>query len=293
MRVYLHHLLWEEDAPGFLSRVDRYLEIADRHGIRTMFVLFDAVWDPFPRLGRQRDPKPHLHNPAWVQSPGVEILSDPSRHGELEAYVKGVVGRFSDDPRVLVWDIFNEPENDNRPAYFAYEPVDKAEHALALLRRAYGWARSVNPTQPITSAPWRGEWLDPSPLPELTRFMLEESDIITFHSYDDLPRVRAKVTALERYDRPIMITEYMARPRGSTFQDILPFLKERNVGAYNWGLVSGKSQTIYPWDSWTRPYRAEPDLWFHDVFRQDGTPYDAAEAQLIRSLMGRPAPSAQ
>ena len=65
----------------------------------------------------------------------------------------------------------------------------------------------------------------------------------------------------------------MRRPV-SNFATHLPFLKKENVGAYNWGLVSGKTQTIYPWDSWTKPYDAEPKIWFHDIFRKDGSPFD-------------------
>ena len=284
MRVFLHHLLWQQDSTGFLGRLDQFLAIADRHHIRVMLVLFDAVWDPYPRLGRQRAPIPHLHNSAWVQSPGVEILADTARHGELHGYVEGVVGRFRNDRRVVAWDVFNEPDNTNRPAYVAYEPVDKAQRSLILLRKAYGWARRMNPSQPLTAAPWKGDWLDSTKLAPITAYMLDSSDVITFHSYDDSATVERLVTALERYGRPIVNTEYMARPRGSTFRQILPIFARRRVGAYNWGFVAGESQTIYPWDSWYKEYTAEPPVWFHDIFRPNGTPYDTAEVALIRSL---------
>jgi hypothetical protein len=61
-------------------------------------------------------------------------------------------------------------------------------------------------------------------------------------------------------------------------------MHDQKVGAYNWGFVSGKTQTIYPWDSWTKTYTAEPPLWFHDIFRADGTPYDAKEVAFIKSV---------
>lgn len=284
MRVFLHHLPWQQDSAGFLERIDRYLTIAERHGIRTMFVLFDAVWDPLPRAGRQRDPVPHLHNSGWVQSPGAGILADPARHDELRGYVRGVVGRFAQDRRVVAWDIFNEPDNINRPAYIAYEPPDKPALSLMLLRKAFDWARDAGASQPLTAAPWKGDWLDPARLTPITAYMLDSSDVISFHSYDDSTRVKHLVAALERYGRPILCTEYMARPRGSTFQAVLPVLKRLRVGAYNWGLVSGRTQTIYPWDSWTREYTAAPATWFHDVFRADGTPFDTAEVSAIRAL---------
>lgn len=287
MRVFLHDLAWRQDPRAFLDRVDEFLAIADRHGIRPMLVLFDGVWDPFPRAGRQRQPTPGLHNSGWLQSPGVEILRDSLRYAaELEPYVKGVVGRFANDRRVLAWDLFNEPDNLNRGSYGAFEPANKGELAFALLRRAFVWAREMNPTQPLTAGPWKSDWLDPSQTAPITTFMLENSDVITFHSYDPLPWMQRLVTSLQRYGRPIICTEYMARPRGSTFQSILPYFKAQGVGAMNWGFVAGESQTIYPWDSWEHAYPAEPPVWFHDIFRTDGTPYRQEEVDLIRSLTG-------
>lgn len=287
MRVYLHDLAWKQDPEGFLNRVDEFLSIAERHGIRPMLVLFDAVWDPFPHPGRQRQPTPGLHNSGWVQSPGLEILRDTARHDELEPYVKAVIGRFRDDRRVVAWDLFNEPDNINPSSYRAFEPTDKGELSLALLRKTFAWAREMNPSQPLTAAPWKADWVDPSKMLPITRFMLENSDVISFHSYDPLDKVKEQVAALKRYGRPLVITEYMARPRGSTFESILPYLKEQGVDAYNWGFVAGKSQTIFPWDSWQKAYVGEPPVWFHDIFRPDGTPYREEEVKLIRSLTGR------
>ena len=91
VRVFLHHLLWEQDHEGLLQRMDQFLGIADEHKIGVMFVLFDSVWDPHPKLGKQREPAKGVHNSGWVQSPGANDLSDPARHALLEAYVKGVV----------------------------------------------------------------------------------------------------------------------------------------------------------------------------------------------------------
>jgi len=284
MRVFLHNLVWALDSKGFIDRIDQFLTIAQRHHIRPIFVLFDAVWDPLPVLGKQREPIPYVHNSGWAQSPGAAILSDPSRWGELRPYVQGVVGRFANDRRVLAWDIFNEPDNVNRPAYIAYEPINKIDLTLRLMRDAFAWARSMNPSQPLTAAPWLGDYVDSARMRPATKFMLENSDVITFHSYDDSATVEKLITALERYGRPIICSEYMARPRGSTFQITLPIFARRHVGAINWGFASGKTQTIYPWDSWNNEYTAEPRVWFHDIFRANGTPYDSAEVRLIRSL---------
>ncbi len=286
MRVFLHNLLWQQDAQGFLRRLDQFVEVADKHHIRVTFVLLDSVWDPQPHLGKQPAPRPHVHNSGWVQAPGADLLKDESRwNAELKPYIVGVLTHFRDDRRVLMWDLMNEPDNEN-PAYKSTELADKPVRALRLLKEEWKWAREVNPAQPLTSGVWKGEWGNDASLSEMARFQLQNSDVITFHSYD-LPEVtKRRIDSLRRFGRPVICTEYMARPLGSTFAAILPVLKKEHVGAYNWGFVNGKSQTIYPWDSWEKTYSGEPAVWFHDIFRQDGTPYDAKEVELIRQLTG-------
>jgi len=134
MRVFLHNLLWQQDSAGFLRRMDQFLQVADKHHIRIMFVLLDSVWDPDPKLGKQRDPRPHVHNSGWVQAPGAEILKDEARwNRDLKPYITGVIGRFHDDKRILMWDLMNEPDNENG-SYKARELRNKAEVALRLLR---------------------------------------------------------------------------------------------------------------------------------------------------------------
>ncbi len=283
VRVFLHHLVWQQDARGFLERMDRFLDVAWGLGIATMFVLLDGVWDPRPRPGPQPPPRPGVHNSRWLQSPGAEVLGDPSRHDEVRDYVQGVIGRFRDDPRVLAWDLFNEPDNENA-AYAASELPDKEEMALLLLDRVFRWARAARPRQPLTAGLWRGEWDDPRHLSPIDRLMLEQSDVVSFHCYGPPREVQRRLEALARYGRPLLLTEFMARPLGSTFEGVLPLLKERRVAAYCWGLVAGKTQTIYPWDSWARPYEGEPEPWFHDVLRPDGTPYRPEEAEFLRRI---------
>ena len=284
MRVFLHNLLWQQDSAGFLRRMDQFLQVADKHHIRIMFVLLDSVWDPYPKLGRQRDPKPHVHNSGWVQAPGAEILkNEPRWNQELKPYVVGVISHFRDDPRVLMWDLMNEPDNENG-SYKAQELPNKAEVALRLLREEWKWARSSNPSQPLTSGVWKEDWSSDDKLSAMASFQLQNSDVITFHSYDPPDEMKSRIASLRRFGRPIVCTEYMARPRGSTFAAILPLLKAERVGAYNWGFVNGKSQTIYPWDSWEKTYTGEPPVWFHDIFRKDGSPYDPKEVTLIRQL---------
>jgi hypothetical protein len=286
MRVFLHNLLWQDNSEQFLQRMDKFLEISDKHHIRITFVLLDSVWDPQPKAGKQREPRPHVHNSGWVQAPGAELLKDRKRwDSELKPYIVGVITRFRKDSRVLMWDLMNEPENDNR-AYKSTELPDKEQVALDLLKQEWDWARSAQPSQPLTSGVWKGDWSNDEKLSDMQRFQLQNSDVITFHSYEPPEKMRQRIASLRRFQRPIICTEYMARPMGSTFATILPILKAENVGAYNWGFVSGKSQTIYPWDSWEKKYAAEPQIWFHDIFRKDGKPYDPGEVRLIKHLTG-------
>ena len=287
MRVFLHNLPWTEDSRGFSDRIKKFLEIADKHHIRITLVLFDSVWDPYPKAGKQRAPKPHVHNSGWVQAPGAELLQNSSRWDkELKPYIVGILTRFRDDKRVEMWDLMNEPENDNQP-YREKEIPNKASLATELLKQEWKWAREVNPSQPLTSGVWNGDWATDAQLSATSRLQLENSDVITFHSYDKPAVTKAKIDALRRFGRPIICTEYMARPLGSTFQAILPVLKAEHVGAYNWGFVSGKSQTIYPWDSWDKRYTGPPPVWFHDIFHPDGRPYRQAEVHLIKTLTGK------
>lgn len=288
MRVFLHDLAWQQDPEGFLKRVDRYLEISDKHGISTMFVFFDSVWNPEPKIGKQPEPRPHVHNSGWLQSPGKAVLLSEEKQLALEPYVKAVMNRYKDDKRVLVWDLYNEPDNDNRNSYGGASLTpdiakNKSRYALSLMKKAMRWAREVNPSQPITMGVWGNpNWIkNPT---ELERYSLEQSDVISFHSYGKKPFTQRIIKHLVSFNRPLLCTEYMARPTGSTFEAILPLFKEHKIAAYNWGLVAGKTQTNYPWNSWKRQYKAEPKVWFHEVFRQNGKPYRQEEADLIKAL---------
>ena len=290
MRVFLHDLLWQQDAAGYRARIDQFLAIAARHRIKPLLVLFDSVWDPNPKLGPQRAPTPGVHNSGWLQSPGAKPLQDPAEHPRLRTYVMGVAGAFGKDPRVLGWDIWNEPDNTNDSSYGKQEPPNKVELVLALLPQVFAWVREAGVEQPLTSGVWRGDWSADGKLTPMERIQLEQSDVISFHSYDDGQAFERRINSLKRYQRPILCTEYMARGNGSTFQGSLPIAKKYNVAAFNWGFVAGKTQTYLPWDSWQKPYvDREPAIWFHEIFRQDGTPYRQDEVELIKTLTSSPA----
>jgi hypothetical protein len=287
MRVFLHDLLWQQDPAGFKKRIDIFLNIAQKHKIRPLFVLFDSCWDPDPKLGKQHAPTPGVHNSGWLQSPGAAALKDPSQYPRLEAYVKGVVGAFAKDERILGWDVWNEPDNTNDGSYAKLEPPNKEELVLVLLPKVFDWAREAGASQPLTSGVWKGDWSVPEKLGAMEKIQLALSDVISFHNYDAPDVFEKRVQSLQQYHRPILCTEYMARGNGSTFQGTLPIAKKYRVAAINWGLVAGKTQTYLPWDSWKNPYvNREPIMWFHEIFRKNGQPYRQEEADFIRTIIG-------
>jgi hypothetical protein len=149
---------------------------------------------------------------------------------------------------------------------------------VPLLTKVFEWAREVNPSQPITSGWWNDH-------PMSNKVMFDNSDIITFHNYSDAAHLEVQIKDFEKMGRPLICTEYMARTRNSLFETNLPVFKKYHVGAINWGLVKGKTNTIFAWDT-PMPDTDEPPVWFHDIFRPDGTVYSQKEVDLIRSLIG-------
>ena len=266
MRVYLHSLAWKQDPDGFKHRVDQYLNVANRHGIKTMFVFFDDCWNKIPQAGPQPAPQPGIHNSGWVQDPGQPLSNDTTLFPELEKYVTDVMTRFKTDKRILLWDLYNEPGNSG-----------KGDSSLPLLKKVFSWARAVNPQQPISVGLWAWD------LQNLNAFQMQNSDVITYHNYEDQPWHLRTLELLEASGKPLICTEYMARTRNSRFSTILPMLKMQNIGAINWGFVAGKSNTIYAWDT-PIPSGEQPIEWFHDIFFPDGTPYRQDEVNLIKKM---------
>lgn len=272
VRVFSHDLVWEAGPDGFKQRAGEFLDLCEKHGIRVIFTFFTNGCYGFEgeaRLGKQPEPVPGVHNSGWVQTPGVASVNDPAMWGRLEEYVKDVITAFGDDKRILVWDLYNEPGN-----------TKKGCQSLPLLRAVFEWARAVNPSQPLTAS------LEARTPEEMTQFIIENSDILTFHSYDKPNKLTAEWGGLSaKYGRPVLCTEYMARTLGNTFQALLPVFQRERIGAISFGLVAGKMNTQFPWGS--KEGAPEPEVWFHDILRPDGTPFDPAEIALIKQISGR------
>ena len=82
----------------------------------------------------------------------------------------------------------------------------------ALLPEVFKWARAVNPVQPVTSGVWDGVWDDPKKRTPIVNFQLENSDIISFHNYGNPQQFEDRIDELVPLGRPIICTEYLARP---------------------------------------------------------------------------------
>jgi hypothetical protein len=274
IRTFLHDLAWEADAERFKQRIDCFLDIASRHGIRPSLVIFDDCWNSDPKIGAQPAPRPGIHNSGWVQSPGVAIVNrGASAWGRLATYVKDIIGSFADDERILLWDLYNEPGNSSN-----------GDKSLPLVKAIFEWARAANPSQPLTA----GVWFDNQPLNE---FQLAASDVITFHHYWEPDKLEREIKKLKAHGRPVLCTEWLARTTGSLVRTNLPVFARENVGCFNWGLVAGKTNAVYQWKELNPvneniDLQVGPEVWFHDLLCADGTPYDRTEIELFQKLTG-------
>ena len=288
VRVGVHQIPWNKDPGACAKRMNTFLRIADKHKLKVMFVLFDSQWSPFPEPGIQQDVRQGVHNSAWVQNPGQSALVDEAHWSRYLQFVEDVIHEFITDKRVFAWDVWNEPDNMNEGSYRSAEPPNKPEIVARMLPQVFKYARAALASQPLTSSLWHGDWSSPDKLTAVEKIQLEESDVISFHNYDKPAEFEKRIQWLQRYNRPILCTGYLARERDSTFQGILPIAKKYNVAAFSGGFVAGKSQTYLPLDSWQHPYvDRQPAMWHQDIFRDNGSPYSQEEIDFIRQITGR------
>jgi hypothetical protein len=162
-----------------------------------------------------------------------------------------------------MWDLYNEPGNQ-----------DLHELSIPFLRQVWIWALEVRPSQPLTVDSWFHD-------PAVDEISLNLSDIISFHHYNRPEDLQRRITKIQQYGRPAVCSEYMARTRGNSFYTDMPVYKKHHIGCYNWGLVTGRTNTIYQWDT---PLDHEPEVWFHDILRPDGSPFDPDEVEFIKKM---------
>ncbi len=307
LRVFLHDMVWADDEKGFYRRMDQFLDICAERGIRPWFVFFDDCHYPNPKLGVQPKPVREFHNSGWVNCPARDVAmryakgeASEAEVAQLKGYVQRTMARFANDERVLMWEMYNEPgrgNGENGDMGDSAVPTNIGDQSAQLIFDSWGWAREVNPSQPITSCTRGSVGKNNIAINHIN------SDLFSIHSYQAPDALREHITEYKAEGRPIIVTEWLARG-GSTPQKCLPVMKEMGVGAVNWGFVSGKSATIWSWksrlkDGVTRNLNQEradgnvveegeafpePAVWFHDLYRMDGTPYDQAEIDTFKEL---------
>jgi hypothetical protein len=289
IRLILEFIVWEQEHDGFMERFDRYLTTAYKHGIRSLIVFGNDCMPPKDehyrplKLGKQsydwgyHGGRKHSQHQQHNQM-GYHLLDEPELAEKHYEWVHEIMNKYKHDPRIVVWDLYNEAGNVNRDTV-----------TIPHVKKFFEIARDVNPDQPITSCLWKGLSRD-NKLPEVEQYILENSDIISYHNYGSYQNNIQIIKRLKEYGRPILNTEWLARMTHNTVQEMYPLFYLEKIGCYNWGLVAGLYQTYEPWNGLWQRYDAgkgenlDFTKWFHDLFRPNHRPYDPNEIDLIKKF---------
>ncbi|MFH1920386.1 MAG: family 16 glycoside hydrolase [Planctomycetota bacterium] len=261
LRVYLHNIPHSAEKEEFLQRIDQFLAICRRHGIRPGFTFFDDCWNHEGVSLESLPPVKGRHNGRWAACP-QDVERTDEHLPELKAYVQDVVRPHRDDPRVLWWEIFNEPNL-------------KSQFSVRLRTLAYGWAKELEPIQPVISC-----W-DDSP----------ETDVVDAHNYSNDFAQWDRQAELNP-EKGAVFTEagarwYAPRPSSGEPIEVIHWLQRRKAaekyvpGVYLcWELMVGNSHCRWYWG--TEDAAPEPTIPWCGLLWPDGTPVSLAEAEAIR-----------
>ena len=294
VRLILEYIVWKEEHDGFMARFDRYLDACYKFGIRAMIVFGNDCMLP------KEDPNAHLHcgpqhydwgyhggrrisqHSTIHTEPGYSLLDEPEEAPHIYEFVREIIEKYKNDDRILIWDLYNEPGNGRR------DPV-----TLPHVKKFFEIAREVDPMQPLTSAVWRMKTDPDAVLPEAEQYVLDHSDIVSYHSYASYDENIMLLQKLKKLGRPILNTEWLARTQHNTIQELFPLFYLEKVGCFNWGFVAGLYQTYEPWNTVWETYEnggardVDFRLWFHDLYRPSLHPYDPHEIEIIRKYTER------
>ena len=281
MRVFLHDLAWQQDAAGFRERIDRFLDIAAKHHIKPLFVLFDSCWDPNPAAGpAARADSLASTIPAGCRVPAPRRCRIRTQVSAARSLRQGRRRRVRQgSARARLGRLERARQHQRRAATAQQEPKNKVELVLALLPQVFAVGarggrraaadvrrlegRLVVRRQAVADGADSARTVGRHLVPQLRqRRGIREADPVAaaLPSADPLHRVHG---ARQRQH----VRGIAARSRRST-------TSRRSTGASS----PGKTQTYLPWDSWQKPYvDREPAVWFHEIFKQDGTPYKQEE----------------
>ena len=261
LRVYLHNIPFDAEKDRFLQRIEEFLALCDRHGIKPGFVFFDDCWNHEGITLRSRPPVKGRHNGRWAACP-QDVQRTEEKLPELKRYIQDVVRAHRRDGRVLWWEIYNEPRM-------------KSDYSARLRKLGYRWAKEVGPIQPVICC-----W-DDSP----------ETDVVDAHNYGNNFSAWDRQADLNPR-KGTVFTEAGARwfaPRRSNGEpiEVIDWLQRRKAagkyvpGVYLcWELMVGNSNCRWYWG--TKDGTPEPTIPWCGLMWPDCTPVSLAEAEAVR-----------
>ncbi|HSV74861.1 MAG TPA: hypothetical protein VLH79_13965 [Chthonomonadales bacterium] len=121
LRIWLSWDAFKRDPAAFAAHFEQALAIADRYECVVMPVLFNRRHDATLDYGGAYIDH-FLHGASWVQSADM-----------FGPYLKAVVGAHAADPRIVAWDLCNEP--------FSY--VSPTDRIPEIVGAEYAWLRGL------------------------------------------------------------------------------------------------------------------------------------------------------
>jgi endo-1,4-beta-mannosidase len=151
--------------PEYIAAMQHFLAISDRYGLKVIFTLFDFM-------------------PGW-------FFIDQGRHDIAGAYLGELLPHFTDDARIVAWDILNE--GDLLPEKFGTD----INRVLDFYRAMSEQVKSLAPNHLITAG-----------FGKIDRAHLSEDFVhfVSFHYYEDQATFTRDIQALRgRLSRPLPI----------------------------------------------------------------------------------------
>lgn len=294
VRMIIMFEVWLYEHDSFMANLEEYIALADKYGLGVMFTIGNDCNVPKDfytfKFGEQHIDwgyhsgiKRGQHSGTHTEM-GYQLNDDPEYTGKFYEMVDEFAAKYAKDPRVQIWDVWNEIGNGRR-----------GTASLAMMKKCFEIIRSHDQIQPLTADCWRysGETYLPTTEEELAA--LEESDVITFHYYRSFSSMVKIIESLkEAYGRPLICNEWLNRIAHNNVDEIFPLFYIENVGSYHWGLIQGFSQTYEPWGGYLKQiadpnYEGNLDLTKlqHDLYRFNGLPYIAKEVAIIKDFSAR------
>lgn len=287
VRAIIQFEVWCFEHDSFMNNLEEYIALADKYGIKVMLTLGNDCTVPKEKFkpvvfGEQKvdwgyhsgiEEGPHS---AGLAGAGYCLLDEPEYEKKYYEMVRELAKKYCKDPRLQIWDVWNEPGNGRRDGM-----------SLKAMEKFFEIIRSYDPIQPLTADVW-SYTEDFNPKRDIEKRALELSDVITFHYYGSYANMVAIIEKLKNdYGRPLINNEWLNRIADNNVKEIFPLFYLERIGSYHWGLIAGYSQTYEPWGHYFVDYLKEGstlDLtkWQHDLYRFNGLPYDVNEIKTIR-----------